>query len=232
MSNRQVRAAGPRPQRCTDATGYSLIELLISMAVLTLLLGGLYSVLFQSQATFDSQQDEVAIRQQARVGVDKLTNELRLAGYDMGNLDDALTAGTTTSITFVADIDDGSADPPCGVAFEDAADGGAERVTYRAQEGELLRTVDCWDGGTWTNEYTDQVVARNVLGDNPLFRYYDSDGNEIVPGGGGLTAAQLDEVRAVQLDLDLMDTDQSPVLGGEEHPAFRMGTRVKLRNVR
>lgn len=210
--------------------GYSLIEMLVSLGVLGLLLAGVYSVLFQSQATFEAQQDDVFIRQQARVGVDKMATELRLAGYDMGNLDDPIESGTTSSLTFVADIDDGDSAAPCGNAFETATDGGAERVAYEVTGGELLRTVDCWDGSSWSNEYADQVVVRNVQTPQPVFRYFDDEGNEITPGGGGLSASQREDVRVVQIDLDLLDTSQEQIVGESSNPEFRITKRIKLRN--
>lgn len=212
--------------------GYSLIELLISLLVLTLLLGGLYSVLFQSQVTFEAQQDSMAMRQEARVAISQLATELRMAGYNMGNLTEPITDADTNRLAFVADIDDGSPNPPCDGTIEGAADGGAERISLRLDgaTGDLLRTVDCWDGASWINEYTDQVVARNVLGTDALFRYFDENGGEIVPGAGGLTAAERETVRAVSLAFSLEDTSTTQIVG-DPHTNFQITTSVKLRNV-
>ena len=157
--------------------GYSFTELLVTMTVSLTLMGAMYSVLFGSQATTEAQQDQAALRQQARVAIDRIAEELRIAGFDLGSAPERLTDAGATSIALVADIDNGNVAAPCGVADETAVGGGAERVSYRLQGTDLLRSVDCWDGGAWGNEYTDLVVATDVQQVRPLFRYFDGDGN-------------------------------------------------------
>ena len=110
-----------------NATGASLIDLMVATLLGSLLLASVYTVLFQTQATIESQQEMVELRQQARVAVNQMTIELRMAGYDLGNLTESFVQADTDQIVFVADIDAGSVEIPCGAAFEGAADGGAER---------------------------------------------------------------------------------------------------------
>jgi len=208
--------------------GYSLVELLVAMVVAMVLLGGLISVLFQSQVTQEAQQDLTDLRQQGRVALNQIADELRMAGYDIGSAPERLDWAGATRIAFVADVDDGAATPPCGAADETAVGGGAERISYRVQGTDLLRSVDCWDGGAWGNEYVNQVVAQNVQSARPLFLYFDEDGTQLNPGGGTLNATQRDDVRVVRIDLSFLGTDTQAL--GEANVDFQIETTVRLRN--
>lgn len=214
--------------RASHEQGYSVVELLISTLLMTMLLGGLYSVLFQSQAISEAQQDDMALRQQARVAINALVPELRMAGFGLGNLTEAIEEAVENRLVFVADVDNGSASLPCGAGSETPLNGGAERVTYRRQGSDLLRSVDCWNGAAWTNEYTDLVVATNLIGADPVFRYYDQAGVELVPGGATLNVAGRAAVRMVGVDISLEDPGVQVV--GEPLVGFRLATRITLRN--
>ncbi len=222
------RSIGIRAETARDDRGYTLVEMMISMLLMTILLGSLYTVLFQSQATFEAQQDAMALRQQARVAINQLSTELRMAGYDIGNVPEAIPDARANRVVFIADIDNGSNLLPCGAAAETAVNGGAERITNRLLTGDLLRSVDCWDGATWTTEYTDQIVARNLVGSDPIFRYFDANGTEMDPGGGALTAAQRAALRMLNIALALEDPSNQVL--GETSDNFAMQTRVTLRN--
>ncbi len=168
-------------RRLGDAAGASLVELMVATLVISLRLTAVYTVLFQTQATIESQQDIMELRQQARVAVNQLATELRMmSGYDLGDLTEPFVQADTDQIVFVADINAGSVEIPCGAAAENAVGGGAERIDYHLVAGWLVRTVDCWDGATWTNAYTNQRLAANVLNEEPLFQYLDAAGNDLV----------------------------------------------------
>jgi len=47
-----------------DQHGYGALEMLISLLITSLLMAALYTVLFQSQATSESQQDSMALRKE------------------------------------------------------------------------------------------------------------------------------------------------------------------------
>lgn len=211
-----------------ETAGYSLLELLVSMLVVGLLMGGLYGVLLQTQASFEHQQLAMSLRQEARIVLNELTVELRMAGFDIGNLPEIITDARAARLEFVTDIDGGSPDPPCGAAIEGAADGGAERISYRLQGGELRRSVDCWNGTAWSADSTDLLVARNVLSTQPLFRYFDEDDAELVSGGGGLSTAQRAAVRSIGIAIELEDPT---VIPGQPTARFSVRTRVTLRNI-
>jgi len=215
--------------RLRDAAGTSLVELLIASAIILLLLGAVYSVLFQTQATIESQQDMMDLRQQARVAVNQMATELRMAGYDLGNLTEPFTGADTDQVVFVADIDAGSSEVPCGAALENAVGGGAERIDYRVVAGWLVRTVDCWNGNSWVNEYTNQRLAANVLTEEPIFRYLDAAGNELPVAVGGLTAAQRALVRSIIITLVLEHPDIQ-ILDGQQ-VRYRLETQLGIRNV-
>ncbi len=161
------------------------------------------------------------------MAIDNLAFELRMAGSDIGNLPQAVTVADTNQVTFVADVDNGSPNPPCGAAAETAVDGGAERVAYSLAAGQLLKTVDCWNGAAWTNEYTNQVAVENLIAGNPIFRYFDVAGTELVPAGG-LTSTQRDAVRVVSITLTLDDGEDHVVV--DTMVPFRIFTQVRLRN--
>lgn len=212
-----------------DEAAYTAIEMLVSLLITSLLLAALYTVLFQTQISFESQQEIMELRQAARVALDQMTADMRLAGLDLANVPDAVLEASADRMVFAADIDNGSSELPCDAAFELAPDGGVERFTYRREDGNLLRSVDCWNGSTWTSEYSDQVVARNVLDATPLFRYFDADNNELDPGGGSLDAGQRADVRTVRITMALEDTGSQAL--DRPRADFHMRTMVRLRNV-
>lgn len=208
--------------------GFGLLEMVISTAVLGLLMAGAFTLLFRSQVTFELQLASADIRQQARVSIERVGTELRLAGYRIDNLPEPITRAGANVLQFVGDIDDSSAAAPCGAAFEDAADGGAERLTYEVSVGRLMRKVDCWDGASWTTELGNQVAASNLVGEQVVFRYFDGNGAELDPGAGELSAADRARIRLVTVEMRLMDPDD-PIEG--EHPEFDLSARVRLPNL-
>ncbi|MDP2840357.1 MAG: prepilin-type N-terminal cleavage/methylation domain-containing protein, partial [Syntrophales bacterium] len=66
--------AGPR--------GFSLVEMLIAMAVGLVVLGAMYSVFTIQNKTFGNQEEIVAMQQSVRAGMDMMAREIGMAGYD------------------------------------------------------------------------------------------------------------------------------------------------------
>jgi len=72
MNNRQVKIGGTQ--------GFNLIELMISMAIGTFLLAGVFTVYFNSNKTQRLVQDQVATLDDARFALDTISYDLRHAG--------------------------------------------------------------------------------------------------------------------------------------------------------
>jgi len=66
--------AGPR--------GFSLVEMLIAMAVGLVVLGAMYGVFTIQSKTFGNQEEIVAMQQSVRAGMDMMAREIGMAGYD------------------------------------------------------------------------------------------------------------------------------------------------------
>jgi len=103
-------------KRFIKTEGYSLVELLIVLAIAGLIGGAIFEVYRVSQDTYIRASSLEAAQVGARAGLDRMANELRLIGsYWVGvslcaplpNCN-AITAATPTSITFMANVDDRS----------------------------------------------------------------------------------------------------------------------------
>ncbi len=62
--------------------GFSLIELLVAMAIGLLILGAMYGVFNLHGKAFGIQEQIAEMQQTARVAMDIMTREIRMAGYD------------------------------------------------------------------------------------------------------------------------------------------------------
>ena len=62
--------------------GFSLVELLIAMAISLVVLGAMYSVFTIQNKTFGKQEQIVEMQQNARAAMDMMSREIRMAGYN------------------------------------------------------------------------------------------------------------------------------------------------------
>ena len=72
--------------------GFSLIELVIGMAIFLLVLLAIYQLFDTGSATYRSGQRKVDVQQNARVALDEIVRQLRVAGYYPENYDASLGA--------------------------------------------------------------------------------------------------------------------------------------------
>ena len=207
--------------------GFSLIELMVSAVLIAMILGGVLPLLTGGQNTYEAQSADMSMRQGARVALDKVTRETRLAGYGIDNITQVFTVASATSIQFAADVDDGDTGAPCDASFENAANGGAERLTYSVNGTNLTRSVDCWNGSAWTSEISNQVLIADLDTSQTLFRFFDESGAEMT---GTLSSANRDAIRSVAIQLDLEDTSYDH-LGDQEHSTYQLASQVEVHNL-
>lgn len=88
--------------------GFTLIEILIAMAIGLVILGALYGVFTMQNKTLSNQEQIVEMQQNARAAMDLLTREISMAGYNPKNISDTtsprISAETANSISFVVDL--------------------------------------------------------------------------------------------------------------------------------
>jgi len=70
--------------------GFSLIELVIGMAIFLLVLLAIYQLFDTGSATYRSGQRKVDVQQNARVALDEIVRQFRMAGYYPENYDASL----------------------------------------------------------------------------------------------------------------------------------------------
>ena len=85
------RSRGPR-DKMNNERGYTLAELLTSIAVVGLLMAAIFLTLHQGQAAYLFGAGRAEVQQNARIALDLMTSELRTGSQ--------VSAATATSITF------------------------------------------------------------------------------------------------------------------------------------
>jgi type IV pilus assembly protein PilW len=88
--------------------GFSLIELLIAVAISGVVVGGVYSVYFTQQKSYLAQQEIVALQQSLRAAMQLMERDIRMAGYTPYEESSAgIQTANTNAIRFTLDIHDG-----------------------------------------------------------------------------------------------------------------------------
>ena len=137
MNPKRLTAIAAKSKRAPAAAatgpgGFTLVELLVAMAVASIMLAAMVSLFLSLNKSYTRQNAAAEVQQVTRAGVDFMAQSIRMAGLDpvqTGTF--GITVANDTSITFRADFDlDGSL----------AATG--EEISYWLNGDRLLTTLD------------------------------------------------------------------------------------------
>ena len=186
------------------SAGFTLIEVLMSIAILSILFGTIYRTFDTFNRSYTSENVKAGVQQKSRLGIDLMARDIRLAGLDpLGTSAAGFNPANTnsTSVQFSADLNyDGDLDDP----FED--------IIY-ALNGNLLQQTSDLGGGLLTATLLDNVTALS-------FTYLDQSDN-LLP-----EPVAVDQIRTVLIYLTL----QRPA-GWNGAVSRTYTTRVRCRNL-
>jgi len=190
--------------------GFSLIELVIGMAIFLLVLLAVYQLFDTGSATYRSGQRKVDVQQNARVALDEVVRQVRMAGYFPENYNTDATdnlvnprvihVATSTGLAVYGDLDGSCTTDPCVPPNSSnvflyclSTDKPNRKVYVRRVKGATgaVSSYTC-AGGDILAELADLTYARNsdaiIDGTAWLtFTYYDATNTLIpVPAGNGL----------------------------------------------
>lgn len=172
------------------SAGFTLIELMIALAITGIISAAMYSV-FQAQVRGQVSQDvSLQMTQNLRAAMEMMTSDIRMAGCDPRGADAGFITADDETLAFTMDIrGDAVGDPPDG-----EIDDPGEAVEYRINTtGNLGREVD--------SSGTAQPIARHC--DALDFVYLDASGDPFVP----VTADDLEDISAIQVCIVIRSAD-------------------------
>ncbi|MGE3537668.1 MAG: PilW family protein [Candidatus Tectimicrobiota bacterium] len=228
--------------------GFSLIELMMALALGSVVIASMYGTVVQQQRVVTRQEHVAEVNQTVRLAMDAMLTELRGAGYDPdGTAGAGIIEADATHIRFTRDLNcngsiaqSGSAAPALGVL-----DRNDEDVAYTIDlsqvqrldlhQGELQRTVfNRTADPTGLATGGAQPVASNIVAGGFCY-FLASDLTTCVPN-----PAPLDAIRMVQVTLTARASAPDPQHTEPGVPAdspfkhYRQATltsRLYLRNI-
>ena len=165
--------------------GFTIIELLLAVAVAGIVLAGFYSVYMSQQRSYLRQEEIAAMNQNIRSALFYMGREIRMAGLDpTGTANAGIVENLPNRIRFTEDLRGLNEDDPPNGNTEDPN----EDITYTL--------IDSDGDGDMDLVRNNRLIAENIS--SLLFDYLDGNGNI----AGSLSAIRFVEVtlRAVTAD--------------------------------
>ena len=171
-----------------NTQGFTMVELLVAMAVSLLAIGAIYSTFLNQFKSYQVQEEVAAMQQNIRAAMFHLQREIRMAGCDPTGLAGAgITAASETSISFTEDVRGDSAGSDPDGALDDAN----ENITYSLSGNNLVRNTG---GGN-------QTVAENINALNFVYLDGASPPAPLTFVSGSIPAGDLSKIRSVEITI-------------------------------
>jgi type IV pilus assembly protein PilW len=158
MNVKKLHADLRGPKRITHDAGFTLIELMIAMVIFGLVIAGVVGAFWEQLRSHNTQQQILAMQQNARAAMYFITTEMRMAGFNPTGASDAglmPDAAVRTTTTFAMDLSGGANDglDNNGDGNDDESTESSDYVTYDIVNNQITRT----DGFGVT-----QILADNI----------------------------------------------------------------------
>jgi type IV pilus assembly protein PilW len=165
----------------TNKEGYTIVELLVAIAISGIFMGAIYSAYTSQQRATLGQEQVSAMQRNLRSAMYFMEKEIRMAGCDpTGKAGAGITTAAVNTISFTEDGD---------------GDGAVTNMTYNLSGSDLLRNG--------------QRIAENIDAIN--FVYLDGEGTRLDDGGGNVTDPEnKDKIRSVQVTVVARTGKQDP----------------------
>lgn len=188
------------PKTCKfGQKGVTLIELMIALAMFSMLVSVIYSAYKSQLSSHITQRRVVDMQQNIRGALAIMEQDIRLAGWPSdGTADTGVISAGPNAITVAMDL------RSCNTCPEGEPDGDVDD----AQE-----TVQYYLSNAPTNlmrragAQVPQILATNI--DAIAFIYYDADGNSL---GSNVSGGDLNNIKTVQVTLIAKDGQNEAVL--------------------
>jgi type IV pilus assembly protein PilW len=176
-----------------DKKGFTAVELLISLAIMSMTLGSVYSLYMSFIRTCTKESVKIKLQQNVRSSLDMMIRDIRLAGLDPEATGEfGIIAVTPQRIKFTADRDmDGELDIP------NAADGiidlsDLEYMEYEFDDSNGIVRMSLYKPPDGTTKELSDTLVENVTG--LTFSYFTSN---------DVTTSNLDDIRTVGIEMTI-----------------------------
>lgn len=202
-------------------SGFTLMEILIALAVFSTLMGTLFVLFSASSRSFTAEGVRTLVQQDISLAMEYMKNDIQVAGLDPSESGAfGIQVANATTIRFTRDSYDTTAQD-----FNGQIDAGRqEQVTYflNAATGELQQILDQTFGNPDTVTFMDNVDVANSG-----FTYFTA---------GGLAGATPGNIAMVQLQLTIVrdagrTTEQSQRNQQESGMSRTLVTQIRCRNL-
>ncbi len=226
--------------------GFTLIELMVGLAVTSILLAGIYTTYTIQQRSYKAQTMMVSVQQNLRGALIVMEDEIRMAGYDksvpntglFGLTGVAIDGNLNGTLTFTGDF--GGANSDNGILDAN------EAFSYSIYDSGSTETVGNLDLGRAVGGGGRQLLAEGIEAMSFAFAYdndadglldtggggvlwgIDTDGNNVldtnVNGGGLPTLVNMDRIRAVRIWL--LARTRGIIRGEIDSNTYVVGNRI------
>jgi len=158
-----------RPVAFRGQDGFTLVELMVAMSIFMLILVGVFQVFDPSRNAYQVSEHKLGVQQNARVAMDRMARQIRMAGYFPENIDNnnandlsnSIQVATESALSVAGDLDNTGASS----AYTFCLSSGLRRV-----QGALgaAGSYTCANG---------QLMAESVTALS--FAYFDSANNPV-----------------------------------------------------
>ncbi|MDH3886240.1 MAG: prepilin-type N-terminal cleavage/methylation domain-containing protein [Desulfobacterales bacterium] len=186
-------------------SGFTLIELTVVIAIMSIVLGAIFSVFAATNRSATNNEVIAEVMQNLRISIDFMEQDIRMAGLDRFDSANAgIEAATATNLRFTADRN-----------MDGALNDSIERITYLYDAANNRLRQCLWEGTL--NDW--QTLAENVT--NFQFSYLDADDNLLA-----FPIADLNQIRTVVVSISV----EQP--SGRSGPVERtINKRILCRNL-
>lgn len=186
-------------------SGFTLIELTVVIAIMSIVLGAIFSVFAATNRSATNNEVIAEVMQNLRISIDFMEQDIRMAGLDRFDSANAgIEAATATNLRFTADRN-----------MDGALNDNIERITYFYDAANNRLRQCLWEGTL--NDW--QTLAENVT--NFQFSYLDADDNLLA-----FPIADLNQIRTVVVSISVEQPS-----GRSGHVERTINKRILCRNL-